>query len=133
MVDRETAAWDACDSEALVELFHPDTVWPWPPNAASHDPISWIMPLGRFDRCRWKGSWEDLFANFELVHNRRNTVRVAVSAELDGGFAVVDVDTLWRNRASEELQHWLGRACKVYTKVDDRWLFIHQTGLLDYE
>lgn len=27
MVDRETAAWDRQDAEALVELFHPDMVW----------------------------------------------------------------------------------------------------------
>lgn len=53
LVDRETAAWDALDAPALVELFHPDTVWPWPPHADAHDPQSWVMPLGRFDRGRW--------------------------------------------------------------------------------
>jgi hypothetical protein len=40
--------------------------------------------------------------------------------------------TLWRNRSTNELFHWKGRACKVYTKVDGRWLFLFQTGLLEY-
>jgi uncharacterized protein (TIGR02246 family) len=35
LVDRETAAWNARDAEALVSLFHPDMVWPWPPDAAA--------------------------------------------------------------------------------------------------
>ena len=32
MVDRETRAWDTKDAGALVDLFHPDMVWPWPPD-----------------------------------------------------------------------------------------------------
>ena len=32
IVDLETSAWDRPDADALVDLFHPDTVWPWPPN-----------------------------------------------------------------------------------------------------
>ena len=32
MVDRETRAWDSQDAEALVSIFHPDMVWPWPPH-----------------------------------------------------------------------------------------------------
>jgi len=28
MVHRETRAWDRQDAVALVDLFHPDTVWP---------------------------------------------------------------------------------------------------------
>src|SRR5262245_47829378 len=28
LVDRETAAWNAQDADALVSLFHPDMVWP---------------------------------------------------------------------------------------------------------
>src|SRR5512143_3483246 len=105
MVDRETAAWDAQDAEALVSLFHPDMVWPWPPDASAHDPALWVFPLGRFERERWKRGWEELFRDHELVHNRRATVRVAASDEGDGGFAVVDVDTLWRRRDTGELFH----------------------------
>jgi ketosteroid isomerase-like protein len=133
MVDRETWAWDHQDAEALVSLFHPDMVWPWPPDASSHDPASWVFPQGRYNRDRWKAGWHELFRAYELVHNRRTTVRIAVSAERDGGFAVVDVDTLWCNRADRAPFHWKGRACKGYTKVGSGWLLIYHTGLLAYE
>jgi ketosteroid isomerase-like protein len=132
LVDRETAAWNARDANALVSLFHPDMVWPWPPDSAAHDPIKWVMPFGRFDRERWRRSWQALFDTYDLVHNRRETRRVVVSEQGDGAFAVVDVDTLWCDRATKQLFHWKGRACKVYTKVGDRWLFLFQTGLLEY-
>jgi ketosteroid isomerase-like protein len=132
MVDRETAAWDRQDAEALIELFHPDMVWPWPPDAASHDPMTWVFPQGRFDRERWKAGWEGLFRSHELVHNRRRTVRVVVSEQGDGGFAVVDVDTLWRRRSDGQDFHWKGRACKGYTKVAGQWRIIFHTGLLDF-
>ncbi len=132
MVDRETDAWNHQDAESLVSLFHPDTVWPWPPDADSHDPETWVFPLGRYDRRRWKRVWEDLFRDYELVHNRRRTVRITVSKQADGAFAVVDVDTLWRHRDSGEPFHWKGRACKGYTKVGNQWLLILHTGLLDY-
>jgi ketosteroid isomerase-like protein len=132
LVDAETAAWDACDARALAALFHPDTVWPWPPNSTAHDPMQWVMPLGRYDQNRWINSWQELFATHKLVHNRRTILRVAVSEQCDGGFAVVDVDTLWSDRTTDKPFHWKGRACKVYTKVDGRWLFFFQTGLLTY-
>lgn len=132
MVDRETDAWNRQDAEALVSLFHPDMVWPWPPDADHHDPETWIFPLGRYERRRWKSGWEDLFCDYELVHNDRRTVRIVVSEQEDGAFAVVDVDTLWRHRKSGSAFHWKGRACKGYTKVGDRWLLIFHTGLLRY-
>ena len=56
MVDRETEAWNAKDAEALVSIFHPDMVWPWPPDGDAHDPVDWVFPLGRFDRERWKAA-----------------------------------------------------------------------------
>ena len=77
--DAETAAWNARDADALASLFHPDTVWPWPP-----------------------------------------TLRVVVSEQGDGAFAVVDVDTLWRHRISHDPFHWKGRACKVYLSIGTR-------------
>jgi ketosteroid isomerase-like protein len=132
MVNAETAAWNARDADALVSLFHPDTVWPWPPSAAAHDPMTWIMPFGRFDRARWRRSWQELFDTHDLVHNDRQILRIAVSEQGDGAFAVVDVDTLWVNRTSRQPFQWKGRACKVYTKVGERWYFIFQTGLLAY-
>jgi hypothetical protein len=76
MVDRETAAWDMRYSTALVDLFHPDMVWPWPPDSDAHDPALWVFPQGRFNRERWKAGWEDLFETHELVWNRRRTVRI---------------------------------------------------------
>ena len=133
IIDRETAAWDAQDANALVDIFHPDMVWAWPPDATSHDPISWVTPLGRFNRARWKAGWEELFRTHELVHNRRRTVRIFVSTEEDAGFAVVDVDTCWRHRTTGSLAYWKGRACKGYTKVSSGWCLIFHTGLLDYQ
>ena len=133
MVDRETAAWDRQDAEALVSLFHPDMVWPWPGDARAHDPAAWVFPQGRYNRARWKAGWQDLFATHELVRNVRKTVRIVLSAEGDGAFAVVDVDTLWRKRSDGALFHWMGRACKGYTRVGEQWLLIFHTGLLDYE
>jgi ketosteroid isomerase-like protein len=132
LVDRETAAWDRQDAEDLVSLFHPDMVWPWPPDAHTHDPASWVFPYGRYDRTRWRAAWEELFRTHELVHNVRKTIRISISAEGDGAFAVVDVDTLWRRRSDGEPFRWRGRACKGYTRVDGRWLLIFHTGLLDY-
>ena len=133
MVDRETEAWDRQDSDTLVSLFHPDMVWPWPPDARAHDPETWVFPQGRYDRERWKKGWEELFRTHELVHNHRRTVRIEVSAQGDGAFAVVDVDTLWRSRADGQSFPWKGRACKGYTKVGDRWLLVFHTGLLEHE
>ncbi len=132
MVDCETRAWDRQDAEALVSLFHPDMVWPWPPDARAHDPETWVFPQGRYDRERWTAGWEELFRTHELVHNHRRTVRIEISAQGDGAFAVVDVDTLWRNRADGQPFHWKGRSCKGYTRVGDRWLLIFHTGLLDH-
>ena len=81
LVDRETAAWDRLDADSLVDLFHPDTVWPWPPDSLAHDPENWVMPLGKFNRLRWKAAWESLFSEYELVHNKRRTVRIQVSED----------------------------------------------------
>jgi ketosteroid isomerase-like protein len=132
MIDRETAAWDRQDADALVSLFHPDMVWPWPPDARAHDPALWVFPQGRYNRERWKAGWQELFRTHELVHNVRKTIRVVMSEEGDGALAVVDVDTLWRNRADNTWFHWKGRAGKGYTKVGQDWLLIFHTGLLDY-
>jgi len=132
MVHRETRAWDALDADALVEIFHPDMVWPWPPDDSAHDPIHWVFPQGRFDRDRWRASWQQLFDSHTLVHNMRKIVRVSISDQQDGAFAVVDVDTLWRHEGGA-LFHWNGRACKGYTLVNGEWKLIFHTGLLKYE
>ena len=131
VVDRETRAWDTQDVDLLLSVFHPDIVWPWPPDANSHDPASWIFVMGRFDRERWRRAWQELFDTHRLIHNRRRTARIVVSEEGDGAFAVVDVDTLWRRTGGQE-SHWRGRACKVYSRVAGEWKLIMHTGLLDY-
>jgi len=131
MVDRETRAWNARDADALVDLFHADMVWPWPPDARSHDPATWVFPWGRFDRERWRDGWQQLFNTHDLVHNNRTIVRIAISEQEDGAFAVVDVDTLWRDRAGRDFL-WKGRACKGYTRIDSVWKLIFHTGLLAY-
>ena len=131
IVDRETRAWDGRDLDLLMTIFHPDMVWPWPPDPAAHDPMDWVLTWGRFDEARWRAGWGELFRTHELVHNRRVTRRIEVSEQGDGAFAVVDVDTLWRDAEGTDL-HWIGRACKVYTKVGDEWRLIAHTGLLEY-
>lgn len=133
LVHRETRAWDRQDADLLISILHPDMVWPWPPHADAHDPMEWVLVWGRFDRERWRRGWQALFDSHELVHNRREIRRIEVSAEHDGGFAVVDVDTLWRNRTDGSEQHWKGRACKFYTRLaDGEWRMIAHTGLLNY-
>lgn len=133
LVERETRAWDTRSVALLLSPLHPDMVWPWPPDPSAHDPLEWVLVWGRHDRGRWARGWQELFDSHELVHNRRALRRIAVSEEEDGGFAVVDVDTLWRHRESRAPQRWRGRACKVYTRMaDGRWLMISQTELLDY-
>ena len=84
VIDRETQAWDAQDVPLLLSVFHPDMVWAWPRSYTSVDPLDWHLPLGRFDAVRWGAVYEDLFRSRTLIHNRRSTVRIEVSAEADG-------------------------------------------------
>jgi ketosteroid isomerase-like protein len=131
IVNRETRAWDTRDAELLLSVFHPDMVWPWPPDEHAHDPEGWVFWAGRYDYERWRRNWQALFDTHTLVHNRREIRKIVVTAEGDGAFAVVDVDTLWRDAAGKDF-HWKGRACKVYSKVGGVWKMTMHTGLLDY-
>jgi ketosteroid isomerase-like protein len=94
--------------------------------------MDWVMELGRFNRERWGNSWRQLFATYQLAHNRRTIRRIEVSKEGDGALAVVDIDTLWRGRDGQDF-HWKGRVCKVYAKVGDEWKMTMHTGVLNYE
>ena len=48
-------------------------------------------------------------------------------------FAVVDIDTLWRPKTTNEDSHWKGRVCKIYTKMqNDVWKLISHIGVLNY-
>jgi ketosteroid isomerase-like protein len=132
LLDLESEAWNNQDAETLVSIFHPDMVWPWPENENQHDPAKWIFPQGRYNRERWKQNWNELFSTHKLIHNNREIIKIEISEERDGAFAVVDVDTLWENVKTGKALHWKGRACKGYTFVNGRWLLIFHTGLLDY-
>lgn len=132
IVNRETRAWDTRDGELLITVFHPHMVWPRPNSADSHDPINWVFVMGRFAPHRWKKVWQDLFATHTLVQNRRQIQKIDISDQCDAAFAVVDVDTLWRDREGKDF-HWKGRECKVYSRMGDQWKMTMHTGLLDYE
>ena len=131
IIDRETRAWDTQDVDLLLSVLNEDMVWPWPPDSTAHDPAQWVLAWGRYNRDRWRRGWQELFDTHQLVHNHRTIERIVVSAEGDGAFAVVDVDTLWK-RNDGVPNHWLGRACKFYTLTARGWKMIAQTGLLDY-
>lgn len=132
IVDRETQAWDNQDVDKLLSIFHHDMVWPWLKTPESHDPIDWVFELGHFNYDRWRNVWVSLFTSHQLIHNVRNIQKIVLSEECDGAFAVVDVDTVWRRIIDKKDFHWYGRACKIYTKVNDQWKMISHTGLLDY-
>jgi ketosteroid isomerase-like protein len=131
IVNRETKAWDTQDVDLLISVFHPDMVWPWPRTFQSHDPIDWVMELGRFNKERWSKGWQDLFDSHRLVHNNREIKKIVISKEKDGAFAVVDIDTLWIDKKNNK-NHWKGRVCKVYSKIGDEWKMTMHTGVLTY-
>jgi len=131
IVNRETKAWENRDVNLLLTLFHNDMVWPWPKTSKSHDPMEWELVLGKFDRERWKGNWQNLFDTHKLVHNNREIKKIVISNEKDGAFAVVDIDTLWIDKNGNK-KHWKGRVCKVYSKVEGKWKMTMHTGVLEY-
>jgi len=131
IVNRETCAWDTQDVELLMTVFHRDMVWPWPRTPQSHDPIDWVIVWGRYDYERWQNGWQKLFDTHRLAHNDRVIRKIEISKEGDGAFAVVDIDTLWIDKAGNR-NHWQGRVCKVYARVGDEWKMTMHTGVLDY-
>ncbi len=131
IVNRETKAWDTQDVELLMTIFHPDMVWPWPRTSKSHDPMDWVLEIGKYDYDRWKRGWQELFDKYTLVHNMREIKKIEISKERDGAFAVVDIDTFWID-SNNNKSHWKGRVCKVYTKLKNGWKLIMHTGVLEY-
>jgi hypothetical protein len=131
IVNRETRAWDTQDVDLLMSILHPEMVWPWPRTAQSHDPMDWVMEIGRYNYDRWRKGWQDLFDTHTLIHNIREIKKIVISKEGDGAFAVVDIDTLWRDSRGND-NHWKGRVCKVYTRMADDWKLIMHTGVLQY-
>jgi len=88
--------------------------------------------MGRFDEERWRRFYQELFDTHELHSNDRKIAKVEVSEQGDGGFAVVDIDTVWRRRDGAEDIRWKGRVCKVYALVSDQWKLTMHTGALTY-
>src|SRR5207237_4025423 len=86
IVDRETRAWDTQDVDALMTIFHPDMVWPWPRTPQSHDPIAWVLEWGRYDRQRWRDGWQELFDTHRLAHNKRELKKIEISKEGAGTY-----------------------------------------------
>jgi len=131
IIQLETRAWNEKDAETLVSIFHPDMVWPWPKDEYSHHPLDWVFPFGKYNRKRWKDNWQEFFNNRELIHNHRRILKIAVSEQGDGAFAVVEIDTLWRDKNGDEY-HWKGIVSKGYTKTNEGWKLIMHTGVLKY-
>ena len=131
IVNRETRAWNTKNVDLLLTIFHPDMVWPWPRTPESHDPMDWVMPQGRYNHDRWRSVYLRLFKTHSLVRNIRKIRKIVISKERDGAFAVVDINTLWRDSKGKDFL-WKGRVCKVYSKVGNEWKITMHTGALDY-
>jgi ketosteroid isomerase-like protein len=124
MVSLETKGWNTKIPDLFLSMIHPDMARPF-----HLEPISVgdrVFVMGRFDRERWRKEWQSLFDVHDLLHNRRNTVKIEMSKEEDAAFAVVDTDTLWRDTASSGDFLWKGRVCKIYTKLaNGEWKFYY--------
>ena len=133
MVDYETLGWDTKDPEPFLSMINPDMAWPFAPNADAHDPIDWVFMMGRFDEEQWRTDYQRLFAAHDLIHNNRHTVKIEVAPTEDAAFAVVDIDTLWRNKETGNDFHWKGRVCKIYSKLrTGEWKFYWQTSAINF-
>jgi ketosteroid isomerase-like protein len=93
--------------------------------------MDWVLEWGRYDPERWGRGWQELFDTLELVRNEREIRKIEVSEVGDGAFAVVDIDTVWRDPSGND-SRWKGRVCKVYSKVGGEWKMTMHTGVLEY-
>ncbi len=140
IIDRESRAFDTADTKLMLSVYHPDLVWAWPPHSRAYDPMDWVMRMGRFNYDRWFKLTQLFFDTHTLVHNKRTTQKIEMSEEQDGAFAVVDVDTLFKQNPDKDSPwhegdtelHILGRACKIYTTVGDEWKLLYQPGTMHY-
>ena len=74
-----------------------------------------------------------IFDDCDLLHNHRDAVKIEIAAEEDAALAVVDGDSLWREKNTKQEIHWQGRICKIYSRMAAAdWKLIFQTGRLDY-
>lgn len=142
IIDRESRAYDTADTELMLTIYHPDIVWAWPPNSTAYDPMEWVLRMGRFDYDRWYKLHQQFFDTHTIIHNRRVTKKIVMSEQQDGAFAVVDVDTMfsqnrdmdspWHEEDGSDKIHVQGRACKIYTLMDDGWKLLYQPGTMQY-
>jgi len=109
LIDRETLGLNTKNPDLFLDLIHPDMVWPWPCTPCDHDPVRWKFVLGRYNKERWRQYFQAIFDNFDLVHNYRDTIKIEVSVEEDAAFAVVDIDSLWRDKQTKKDKISLGR------------------------
>ena len=133
LIDRVTLGLNTKNPDVFLDMIHPDMVWPWPPTSPDHDPVRWEFVLGRFNKEQWRQYFQTIFDHYDLVRNRRDTVKIEVAVEEDAALAVVDVDSLWRDKDTKQEIHWKGRVCNIYTRMTGGdWKLIFQTGPLDY-
>ena len=140
IIDRESQGYENEDVDLLLSVYHPDMVWAWPPHSQAHDPMEWVLRMGRYNEARWRVLIERFFATHTLIHNHRVTRKIVLSEEQDGAFAVVDIDTLWHREGQGDTawhdgtteEHVIGRACKIYTLVNGEWKMLYQPGTMLY-
>ena len=142
LIDLETEGWNTKNPDLFLSIIHPDMVWAWPPSPTAHDPIDWILRVGRFNYDRWLEMTQLFMDTHTLIHNRRVIKKILMTDEQDGALAVVDVDTLfkqnpykdtpWSDDGDGNELHILGRAAKTYTTVNGEWKLISQPGTMQY-
>jgi len=108
LIDGETLGLNTKNPDLFLDMIHSDMVWPWPPTPRDHHPVRWKFVVGRFNKERWRQYFQALFDHYDLVHNHRETIKVEVSLEEDAAFAIMDVDSLWRDKDSKQEIHWEG-------------------------
>ena len=140
IVERESRAFEMADAKLMLTIYHPDMVWAWPPHAKAHDPMEWIMRVGRFDYDRWLHLTQLFMDTHKLIQNERAIKKILMSDEQVGALAVGDINTVFEQSPDEE-SPWSdgggrlevkGRAAKIYTTVGDEWKLLYQPGTMHY-
>jgi ketosteroid isomerase-like protein len=131
IIAREIRAWETKDIGLLMTVYHPDMVWPWAPNTSAHDPMEWVMGVGRFDHDRWSAIFQRILDTQQVLSSKREIRKIAISTEGDGAFAVMDVEIHICGMDGVE-KTIKGRSCKIYTRTGSEWKLIMQVGPLEY-
>ena len=140
IVERESRAFETADAELMLTIYHPDMVWAWPPHAKAHDPMEWIMRVGRFDYEKWLKMTKLFMGTHKLIHNHREIKKILMTDEQDGALAVVDIETSFEQTPNEDspwnegggIVEVKGRAAKIYTLVGEEWKLLYQPGTMHY-